>query len=81
MLRPEKNLDLNKCVLKLSWEILKILKKFKVIKYDELLLESRKRMDFDINLTLLPALTFLYALGLLEYSESNDYFEILKKEL
>lgn len=79
MLIPEKNLDLNKCVLKLSWEVLKILKKFKVIKYDTLLSKSKTKMEFDINLMLLPALTFLYALGLLQYDESTDYFKISKE--
>jgi hypothetical protein len=79
MLRPTKHLDLDASVLSVSAQILRLLYRRRIMRYDELYGRLRRRIGDAARTAFLPALGFLYLLGRLEYHEGSDTFEIVDR--
>lgn len=77
-LLPTKHSHPDKTIIAASFFLLKRLKKFRVEKYDSLL-EALKKNNADGQFLFLPAINFLYLLGLIEYHSKNDSFEYIGK--
>lgn len=78
MLIPEKHMNLDLSLLRVSSVLLKELKKRRIIRFEDLKQYSQRRLGVDAELILLPAVNFLFLLGLLEYHVKNDSFEYLE---
>lgn len=77
MLLPDKHLDLNNSVLRISTEILKRLKKHKAIKYDALYTELLNHFkESTINYLYIYCLDFLFLANLITYNKSKDLIEL-----
>ena len=83
MLVPHQYFDLNITVLETGAEIIKILKKRRIIAYSELLkaiigeeIEDQKIIS-EIKITYRWSLYFLFLLGLIEYHLKIDSFEYI----
>ena len=74
MLRPTKHSHPDRTVIYVSMILLKKLKKHRVDGYEDLLNYARKAAKGGENL-FLPALNFLFLLGLIEYRPKTDAFE------
>jgi hypothetical protein len=75
MIKPHKYLDLNLSLLNLGGIIISIVKQEQVIKYDDLLERLILARGENVREVYLPALTFLYALGKVEYKKDIDVIE------
>ena len=71
MIRPTKYAHPDKTVLSISLIILEKLKKDKIIKYDKLQNHIKNRITAGVPLYL-PALNFLFLLGVIEYYPKTD---------
>ena len=71
MIKPNKFLDLDSCIINISGEITKILLQRNSIKYNDL-------YDEGFEYKLLPAIDFLFLLGVLKYSPSTDSLELIR---
>lgn len=76
MIRPSKHNDPDKTLIYASFLILKRLKKSKIISYEELLFFIKKEIKSGEYL-FLPALNFLFLLGLINYQAKNDMIEYI----
>ncbi len=75
MLRPTKHLDPNLSVLNVAAYVLKHLQFHRSAPYDELYGRLHKKFGENVRPVFLPAVSFLYLLGKLEYHTKNDTFE------
>jgi hypothetical protein len=75
MLKPTKHLNPDLSVLNVSAHIIRLLANSRTIKYDELYGRLEKRLGDDLRPVFLPAISFLYLLGKIEYHTKNDTFE------
>jgi hypothetical protein len=78
MIAPHKYLDLNLSLLNLGGVILSIVKEDGVIKYDELLEKVTLTRGINAKEVFVPALSFLYLLGKIEYQKDIDTIEYIK---
>lgn len=78
MIAPHKYLDLNLSLLNLGGVILSIVKEQEVIKYDELLEKVTLLRGINAKEVFIPALSFLYLLGKIEYQKDIDTIEYIK---
>jgi hypothetical protein len=78
MIAPHKYLDLNLSLLNLGGVILSIVKEDGVIKYDELLEKVTLSRGINAKEVFIPALSFLYLLGKIEYQKDIDTIEYIK---
>ena len=78
MIGPSKHLDLDRSVLRVSSEILRELKKRRVMEYGSVLRLVKRRTGDDGDIVVAPALNLLYMLGRIEYHAKNDTFEYLE---
>ena len=78
MIAPHKYLDLNLSLLNLGGIILSIVKEDGVIKYDELLEKVTLSRGINAKEVFIPALSFLYLLGKIEYQKDIDTIEYIK---
>jgi hypothetical protein len=76
MLRPTKHSHPDRTVINVSLLLLTYLKKYRVEDYDKLRKYVRK-LIIGGDILLLPALNFLYLLGLIEYRPKNDAVEYI----
>ncbi len=74
MLRPNKHSHPDKTVINLSMLILLRLKKQRIEEYESLR-DFAKKQIVGAEFLFLPALNFLFLLGLIEYRPKNDSFE------
>ncbi|MBF0342624.1 MAG: hypothetical protein HQL06_00185 [Nitrospirae bacterium] len=74
MLRPTKHSHPDRTVISVALLILKRLKKQRVVDFDDLLKHAKKSVKGG-NVLFLPALNFLYTLGLIEYQPKTDVIE------
>ncbi len=74
MLRPTKHSHPDQTVVGLATILLGSLKKSRLIKYDALLAVARKHVSGG-DVLFLPALNFLFSLGLVTYRSKTDAFE------
>lgn len=79
MIRPSKHNDPDKTLVYASFLILKRLKKSKIVSYEELLDFIKKEITSGEYL-FLPALNFLFLLGLVNYQAKNDMIEYIEKK-
>jgi hypothetical protein len=78
MIAPHKYLDLNLSVLNLGGVILNLLKEEEIMKYSELLNRVVLLRGENAKEVFIPAVSFLYLLGKVEYYSDNDTIEYLK---
>ena len=76
MIIPGKHSNPDRTLIAVAVVMLESLKRKKVLRYDELLSVVRKK-HADSDVLYLPALNFLYMLGLLKYHKKSDVFEYL----
>lgn len=79
MIRPSKHNDPDKTLIYASFLMLKRLKKSKIVSYEELLGFIKKEITSGEYL-FLPALNFLFLLGLVNYQAKNDMIEYIEKK-
>lgn len=79
MIRPSRHNDPDKTLLYASFLMLKRLKKSKIVSYEELLNFVKKEITSGEYL-FLPALNFLFLLGLINYQAKNDMIEYIEKK-
>lgn len=75
MLKPNKYTNVDSSVLFVSYELLKIFKSRKVIAYSDLLNQVLSVRGENTRKLFLPALSFLYLLGRIEYHKKEDVIE------
>lgn len=78
MLKPHKYLDLDNSVLLISSEMLKVLTEYNCIEYEDLFRIIKEKFEESGDFLFLPALNFLYLLGVVEYSSELDMLELIK---
>ena len=78
MIAPHKYLDLNLSVLNLGGVILNIMQEDGAVKYDELLDKVVLARGIGAKDVFIPALSFLYILGKIEYQKDIDTIEFIK---
>lgn len=79
MIRPSKHNDPDKTLVYASFLMLKRLQKSKIVSYEELLGFIKKEITSGEYL-FLPALNFLFLLGLVNYQAKNDMIEYIEKK-
>lgn len=75
MLTPRKHLNLDVSVLRISALMLKELRRRGVVEFEPLRRLVVRRVGADGDLSFLPALSFLFLLGKVEYHVKNDTIE------
>jgi len=78
MIAPHKYLDLDLSVLNLGGVILNLLKEEEIVKYSELLNRVVLLRGENAKEVFIPAVSFLYLLGKVEYHSDKDTIEYLK---
>jgi hypothetical protein len=79
MLKPTKHLDPGLSVLNIAAHVLGILSRRRSVSYDELYDKLEKRFGENIRPVFLPAVSYLYLLGRVDYHTKNDSFEFRGK--
>ncbi|MCI5219544.1 MAG: hypothetical protein D3914_10245 [Candidatus Electrothrix sp. LOE2] len=74
MLRPTKHSHPDRTVINVSLLLLAHLKKYRIEEYDKLRRKIREKI-IGGDILFLPALSFLYLLGLVEYRSKSDAVE------
>lgn len=77
MIRPEKHLDLNSCVLRAASILLSKLKNVRVCTYSDLR-ASLAVIGEDMDVTFVHAVNLLFLLGRIEYHPQTDSLEYIK---
>jgi len=72
MIRPTKYLDLNTCVLRTAAVMLSELQQSQAILLNELDMIVRSRIGETARFNFLPALSFLFLVGKLDYDDNAD---------
>jgi hypothetical protein len=75
VLTPQKHLNLDVSVIRVAAIMLRELKRRGVVEFEKLRGVVIKRVGADGDLSFLPALSFLYLLGRVEYHIKNDTIE------
>lgn len=75
MLRPNKYTKVDISLIAIAAEVLKLLQKNKNITYDSLLGKVLLRRGVEAKNVFLPALSFLFVLGKIEYHGKGDVVE------
>ncbi|OAV72938.1 hypothetical protein Barb6_00686 [Bacteroidales bacterium Barb6] len=78
MITPHKYLDLNLSLLNMGGVILNIIKETGIIKYDELLNKVISLHGNNATEIFIPALSFLYLMGRIEYKKDIDVIEYIQ---
>lgn len=78
MITPHKYLDLNLSLLNMGGVILTIVKENEVIKYDELLNKVILSRGNNAAEVFIPALSFLYIMGKIDYKKDIDAIEYIQ---
>ena len=79
MIRPEKHLDLNSCVIRAASIILAKLQSVRVCRYSDLR-SALSVMDDDADLALIHAVYLLFLLGRVDYFPQTDSLEYIELE-
>jgi hypothetical protein len=75
MLTPKKHLDLDVSVMRVAAIMLRELNRRGVVEFERLRGMVIRRVGADGELSFMPALSFLYLLGRVEYHLKNDTIE------
>jgi len=76
MIKPNKFLDINNSIIKISSDIIKILLKDKVIKYNNLYNQIIVKNGENSKYVFINALDFLYLFNKINYDSNNDTLEL-----
>ncbi len=79
MLTPRKHLDLNSSLLRVASIMLKELHRRGVVEMTTLKQRVVRRIGMNGDIMFLPALSFLFLLGQVEYHAQNDTLEYVGK--
>jgi hypothetical protein len=74
MLRPTKHSNPDKTIINVSLIVVKRLKELRIEKYSDLLCHTKKAVSGG-DFLFLPALNFLFLVGLIEYHPKTDVIE------
>jgi len=75
MLAPKKHLNLDVSVVRIAAIVLRELQRRGVMEFERLRATFVRRIGLDGDLSFLPALSFLYLVGRIEYHLHNDMVE------
>ncbi len=78
MLKPTKYMNMEVSLPAISCELLKIFKRDKTLPYTDLLNRVIQKKGVGAKTVFLPALSFLFLLGKVEYHEKTDIIEFRK---
>lgn len=78
MLKPTKYMNVEVSLPAISCELLKIFQKNKTLSYTDLLNKIIQKKGIDAKNIFLPALSFLFLMGKIEYHEKTDIIEYKK---
>jgi len=74
MLRPSKHAHPDKTIISVSTTILKKIKKDRISSLDEILVHVKNKVSGN-EVLIMPSLSFLYLVGIIEYHSKNDTIE------
>ena len=77
MIQPTKLMNLDLCTLRIASLIIQILKKQRMMGYEDLVEKLSKILEEDAHPFFLLSVEFLYLLGKVEYYPKTDSFELL----
>lgn len=77
MIKPDKHTDLATSVLNVAGDIIKVLKKNKIARFDEVLTKITNERGKDVKPAFLLSLSFLYLTGKLKYHKNEDLIEFI----
>jgi len=80
MLQPTKHLNPDTSVLNMSAMILRLLRRYRIQRYDVLYDKLYKHAGDDLREVFLPALSFLFLLGRIIYHDKTDSFEFVEHD-
>ena len=75
MITPKKHLNLDASVMRVAAIILRETRKRRIIEFQSLRKKLLRAVGNDSDLVILPALSFLYLMGKIEYYPKNDSVE------
>jgi hypothetical protein len=78
MIIASKHLDLDRSVIRVSAEILRKIRKRRVIGHDELFAFLKAKIGDDGDVVIGPAIYFLFLVGRIEYHVKTDAFEYVE---
>jgi hypothetical protein len=78
MLKPTKYMNVEVSIPAISCELLKVFKKNKTLPYTDLLNKIIQKKGSEAKSVFLPALSFLFLVGKVEYHEKTDIIEFKK---
>ena len=81
MLKPKKHMDLDLSVLRVSAIVLHEARKKRLVSFEALRKRVIRQAGEDADLVFVPALSFLYLLGKIEYHLKNDTVEYIEREV
>jgi H+/gluconate symporter-like permease len=81
MFIPSKHTNLELCPLRISSFLIKIIKKKRMIAYEEVVQTLIKKFGEDVLIVFIPSISIMYLLGLVEYNSFSDSFEYIKNEV
>ena len=81
MIRPQKHLNLNVCVLRISAVMLARLRRARVERFGALLEATKEVIGADAEILFMPAVNLLFLLGRLTYHPHTDTFEYTEPSL
>lgn len=76
MIKPNKFLDINNSIIKISSDIIKILLANKVMKYNNLYNQILLKSGEDSKYLFINAINFLYLFDKINYNSNNDTLEL-----
>jgi len=77
MITPTKYMDLDLSVVRVASMLIKLFEKNKILGYGELFECLASRAGEDVKHAFVPALDFLYLLGMIEYHLQTDSIEFV----
>ncbi len=78
MIKPNKFLDLDNCMINIATEIIKLLSEKKAITYSALYSKLNEKFPISLEYNFLPSIDFLYLFGIIKYSPETDSLELIK---
>ena len=79
MLKPVKHMNLDNSLIRISAILIQFLKSLKIVKFNQLLERLVTKEGDEVKYMYVPALNFMYLLGLIEYHSKNDTIEFIFK--
>jgi len=79
MIAPIKYMDLDLSVVRVSSIIIKLFEKNRIMEYSEVLEHLVGKVGEEVKHVFVPALDFLYLLGMIDYHLQTDSLEFLAK--